>query len=288
MPLNASALREWVFEDKYQTYTDRDTMLYALSVGFGADPMDERELPFVYERDLRAVPTMAATLCHPGPWIGDPRTGATRSKVVHGEQRMFFHEALPATGKLVARSRVLGVEDKGAEKGALIHVERAIADADDNRPLVTIIQTSFCRADGGFGETFGESFVPHELPSRAPDRVDEVRTRPDAALLYRLNVDRNPLHVDPELARRAGFERPILHGLCTYGIAARTLLMGWLDYDPARLSSLNVRFSSAVLPGETLRIESWLDDDVLSFRAFVSGRERKVLDNGRAQLKLPA
>lgn len=285
MPLNASALRDWVFDDKYQTYTDRDTMLYALSVGFGADPVDPRQLPFVYERDLLAVPTMAATLCHLGPWIGDPRTGVTRTKVVHGEQRMFFHAPLPPAGRLVARSRVIGVEDKGADKGALVHVERAISDADSGQPLVTIIHTSFCRADGGFGESFGDSFVPQRVPDREPDRIDQVVTRADAALLYRLNVDRNPLHVDPEVARRAGFERPILHGLCTYGVVARVLLAQWLDFDPAALASLEVRFSSAVLPGESLRVESWRDGNVLSFQAFVEERGKKVLDSGRAQLR---
>ncbi|KAF1044215.1 MaoC/PaaZ C-terminal domain-containing protein [Xylophilus sp.] len=284
MPLNAGALRDWVFDERHQTYTDRDTMLYALSVGFGADPVDERELPFVYERELRAVPSMAATLCHLGAWIGDPRTGATRAKVVHGEQRMAFHAPLPPAGQLVSRARVAGVEDKGADKGALVHTERVISDARTGQELVTIVQTSFCRADGGFDGSFGR-FAPHALPDRVPDRSDEVATRADAALLYRLNVDRNPLHADPEVARRAGFQRPILHGLCTYGIAARVLLARWLDYDPARLASLDVRFSSAVLPGETLRIESWRDGDVLSFQAFVAGREKKVLDNGRALLR---
>jgi acyl dehydratase len=285
MALNASALRDWVFEDKYQEYTDRDTLLYALSVGFGADPTDERELPFFYERDLRAVPSMAATLCHLGPWIGDPRTGATRSKVVHGEQRMFFHAPLPPAGRLVGRSRIAGVEDKGADKGALIHVEKVISDARTQQPLVTVVQTSFCRADGGFSETFGSSYPLHALPQRAPDRVDEVPTRPDAALLYRLNVDRNPLHVDPEMARKAGFPRPILHGLCTYGMMARVLLASWLDYDPTRLASLEVRFSSAVLPGDTLQVDSWRDGDVLSFQASVPARGKKVLDNGRAQIR---
>lgn len=285
MPLNADVLRGWVFDDKFQTYSDRDTMLYALSIGFGGNPVDARELPFVYERDLRAVPSMAATLCHPGPWIGDPRTGATRTKVVHGEQRMFFHAPLPPSGQLVARSRVVGVEDKGADKGALVHVERAIFEATTRQPLVTIVQTSFCRADGGFGESFGANFAPHVLPVREPDRVDEVATRADAALLYRLNVDRNPLHADPEVARRAGFDRPILHGLCTYGIAARALLAHWLDYDPARLASLEVRFSSVVFPGETLCVESWRDGDVLSFQASVPARGKKVLDSGRALVR---
>ena len=282
MPLNANALREWTFEPRHQTYTDRETLLYALSIGFGADPIDARELPFVYERDLKAVPTMAAVLCHLGAWTVDPRTGITRSKVVHGEQRLTFHAPLPPAAHLVANSRVIGAEDKGADKGALVHVERVISNADTNEPLVTIVQTSFCRADGGFGDSFGPTFTPHALPERAADLVVDTATRLDAALLYRLNVDRNPLHVDPEAALRAGFPRPILHGLCTYGIGARLVIAHLLDYAPERLKTFDVRFSSAVFPGETLSFEFWRDGDVVSFQAFVRERGKKVLDNGRA------
>ncbi|MES2184555.1 MAG: MaoC/PaaZ C-terminal domain-containing protein [Pseudomonadota bacterium] len=284
MALNPEALRSWVFEDREQSYTDRETMLYALSVGFGADPLDPAELRFVYERDLLAVPTLSATLCHLGPWIGDPRTGATRSKVVHGEQRMTFHAPLPASGRLLARSRIAGVEDKGPGKGALVHVERRIHDADSSALLVTSVQTSFCRADGGFAGSFGATYTPHVLPQRSPDLVVETTTREDAALLYRLNVDRNPLHVDPDLARQAGYARPILHGLCTYGIVARLLLKHAIGYQPERLRSLDARFSSAVMPGDTLGLEIWRDGNLVSFRASVNARAKVVLDNGRAEV----
>lgn len=285
MALDPQALKDWVFDERRQTYSDRDTLLYALSLGFGADPLDAKELPFVYEQNLRAVPTMAAVLCHLGSWIGDPRTGATRAKVVHGEQRMTFHTPLPPAGSLVARSRVLGVEDKGADKGALVHVERAISDADSGQPLITIVHTSFCRADGGFGSSFGPALDLHTLPSRAPDLVVDTTTRADAALLYRLNVDRNPLHADPVAAQRAGYPRPILHGLCTYGIAARMLLKGYLDYKPERLAHLEARFSSVVYPGETLSFEFWRDGDTVSFQALVRERGKKVLDNGRVLMR---
>ncbi|MDO8777757.1 MAG: MaoC/PaaZ C-terminal domain-containing protein [Burkholderiaceae bacterium] len=285
MALDAQALKNWVFDERYQTYSDRDTMLYALSLGFGADPLNVKELPFVYEQNLRAVPTMAAVLCHLGSWIGDPRTGATRAKVVHGEQRMTFHAPLPPAGNLTASSRVLGLEDKGADKGALVHVERVISDADSGQRLVTIIHTSFCRADGGFGTSFGPTLALHTLPSRAPDLVLDTTTRPDAALLYRLNVDRNPLHVDPAAAQRAGYPRPILHGLCTYGIAARMLLSGVLDEKPERLGHLEARFSSVVYPGETLSFEFWRDGETVSFQALVRERSKKVLDNGRALVR---
>lgn len=285
MPLQPDVLKDWAFEVRRQSYTDRETMLYALSVGFGADPLDDNELHFVYEKQLRAVPTMAAVLCHLGTWISDPRTGATRAKIVHGEQRIAFHAPLPAAGNLEARARVLGVQDKGADKGALVHVERVIRDADSGQDLATIIQTSFCRADGGFGTSFGPVLAPHPLPTRVPDLTLETTTREDAALLYRLNVDRNPLHADPAVARLAGFTRPILHGLCTYGIAARMLLRGFLDYRSERLASLDVRFSSMVYPGETLTFEFWRDGDIVSFRALAKERQKTVLDNGRAQLR---
>lgn len=284
MPLNIEALKHWVFEERRQSYSDKDSLLYALSVGFGADPLDAQELRYVYEKNQRAMPTMAATLCHLGPWIADAKTGASKSKVVHGEQRMRFHAPLPPAANLVARSRILGVQDKGADKGALVHVERAIANADTNEPLVTITHTSFCRADGGFGESFGPELALHSLPSRAPDRIDTLEIAADAALLYRLNVDRNPLHADPEVAQRAGFERPILHGLCTYGMVARKLLGQWLDYDASRMASVDARFSSVVFPGETLEIQSWRDGDVLSFKASVPARGKTVLDNGRMEI----
>lgn len=284
MALNAAALRDWVFEDRTQAYTDRDTMLYALSLGFGSDPLDLDELRFVYEENLVALPSMAVVLCHLGAWIANPATGATRSKVVHGEQRVFVHKPLPPTGTLASKARIVGVEDKGADKGALIHVERVMTDFDTGEPLVTVVNTSFCRADGGFEGSFGPSFQSHVLPGRAPDQVVDLPTRPDAALWYRLNVDRNPLHVDPEAAQRAGYPRPILHGLCTYGMAARAIVSGVLGYRADRLRSLQARFSSAVFPGELLRFELWIDASTVSFRATVPARGKTVLDNGRADI----
>ena len=283
MPLHLDNLQNWVFPEKSTTYEDRDTMLYALSLGFGEDPCDPQELPFVYEEGLRSVPTMGAVLCHPGAWLTDPRTGATRSKVMHGEQRMRFHAPLPAQGTVTARSRVIGVKDKGADKGALIHLQREISSAAGEL-LITILHSSFCRADGGCG-SFGATLELAALPERPVDRSIELRVLPQAALLYRLNVDRNPLHADPLKARAAGFAQPPLHGLCTYGMAARALLRMWLDYDTTRLASLDTRFSAIVFPGETLVFESWRQDQGLAFRAFSKERGVKVLDCGWAALR---
>ena len=177
-----------------------------------------------------------------------------------------------------------GQADKGEDKGALIHVERAISNADTGEPLVTIIHTSFCRADGGFGESFGPQFTPHELPRRAPDEVIEAPTRPDAALLYRLNVDRNPLHADPDVAARAGFPRPILHGLCTYGTTCRAIITNVLGHDASKIVGYDVRFSSPVFPGETVLVDVWKDGNVVSFRARLKEREIVAINNGKCTL----
>ncbi|MBO9513884.1 MAG: MaoC family dehydratase N-terminal domain-containing protein [Variovorax sp.] len=283
MPLHLANLQDWQFPEKTTIYTDKDTMLYALSLGFGESPTDPAELPFVYEDGLRAVPTMGAVLCHPGPWLTDPRTGATRSKVVHGEQRMRFHAPLPPQGQLTARSRVIGIQDKGADKGALLHLQRELY-GEDGTLVITLRHSSFCRADGGCG-SFGESLVLNAPPARAPDRSFELKTLPQAALIYRLNVDRNPLHADPAKARQAGFDRPPLHGLCTYGMAARAILKMWLDHDPARLASLDTRFSASVFPGETLVFETWREGGGIAFRALAKERGVKVLDNGWADIR---
>lgn len=282
MPLNIENLKNWQFPEVRTTYQDKDCMLYALSLGFGSNPMDMQELPFVYEQKMKTLPTMGAVLCHPGAWLTDPDTGATRSKVVHGEQRMQFHEQLPTFGTLFSKSQVTGVQDKGSDKGAILHLERKLF-GEDGTHYITILHSSFCRADGGCG-SFGDAPQLAALPDTAPERSIVLITAPQAALLYRLNVDRNPLHVDPVVAQKAGFEQPPLHGLCTYGMAARAILKGWLDYEPKRLLSLETRFSASVFPGETLIFETWQVGQKIAFRAFSKERGTKVLDNGWASI----
>lgn len=196
---------------------------------------------------------------------------------------MFLHRPLPAEAALVAEAWLAAVEDKG-EKGAVIHVARTLRAEDDGRPVASVLHSTFCRADGGFGGGFGPPPAAHRLPERPADLVVQIETRPEAALIYRLNIDRNPLHADPAYARKAGFPRPILHGLCTYGLAARALLQGLLDWDAAQLRSVEARFSAPLYPGETVAFEIWRDGAVASFRATVPARGVKVLDAGRALL----
>jgi len=232
MALNLEAFESWRFPLLRQRYTDKDTMLYAVSIGFGQDPLSPLELPFVFEEDLKAVPTFAAILCHPGVWTSDPAFGVTRQKVVHGEQRIFVHQPLAPEAELFAHASVYGVEDKG-EKGAIIHAARTMFDQTTREPVVSVLHSSFARADGGFGRNLGRAAEPNQpCPATAPDFEIDIVTRPEQALIYRLNIDRNPLHASPAYAARAGFDRPILHGLCTYGLAARALLLTIAKGDP--------------------------------------------------------
>jgi acyl dehydratase len=284
MAIDYDRLMGWCFPPVRQTLTRKDCILYALGVGLGADPVDPAQLRFVYEDGLAALPTMAVVLAYPGFWAKDPATGIDWVRIVHGEQAITWHRALPIEAELVGISRVTGIVDKGAGKGAVLYSERKISDAVTGEPYATLAMSAFCRGDGGFGGPSGPSWPVHAIPERAPDAVCDLPTLPQQALLYRLNGDDNPLHADPAVARAAGFARPILHGLCTLGIAGHALLRSCCAYDPARMRSLALRFSAPVFPGETLRTEMWRDGAVVSFRTRAVERDVVVLNNGRMEI----
>lgn len=284
MPVNPDKLLNWTFEDLVQTYTPRDTMLYALGVGAGADPMDEGDLKFVYEENLLALPTYAVVLGYPGFWLKEQNTGADWRKVLHGEQGLKLHKTLPASGTMIGRTRVTGFIDKGEGKGALLVTAREIIDKTRDELVATVTSTSFLRGDGGTGVVTGPAATPHALPERAPDAALDIATAPNAALIYRLSGDFNPLHADPKVAQGSGFARPILHGLCTYGVAGRALLKLACGNDPAKLKRMDVRFSAPVYPGETIRTEIWRDGNIVSFRAKVVERDIVVLNNCLAEV----
>lgn len=281
MTIHPDKLFNWPFKEVEQTYTVRDSIIYALGLGFGVDPLDEGQLNFTFEeRDFKAVPTMAAVLCTPGFWVRDPGSGVDWKKVLHGEQAIELHRPLPPKATIKARSRITDIIDKGKGKGALFFTERTLVDRATEEPLATLKSTTFARGDGGFGGPSGPQPEPHVLPHREPDEVCDLPTLPQAALIYRLSGDPNPLHADPQVAAAAGFDRPILHGLCTLGIAGHAILKTYCDYDTARFKSLKLRFSSPVFPGETIRTEMWRDGKNVSFRAKVVERDIVVLNNG--------
>jgi acyl dehydratase len=266
------------------SYTEKDAILYALGLGFGQDPTRADELAFVYEKNLKVLPTFAVVLGYPGFWARDLDSGIDWVKLVAGEQALTIHQPLAPRGTVTGKTRVVDIIDKGPGKGALVLSERSVVDKASGAPVATLRQTTFCRGDGGFGGPPRESPVPHPLPERAPDVVCDLPTRSEAALVYRLSGDPNPLHVDPDVAKAAGFPRPILHGLASFGIAGHALLRSLCDYDPARLVGLAGRFSAPVFPGETIRTEIWRDGAVASFRARVVERGIVAINNGRAEV----
>jgi acyl dehydratase len=268
-----------------QAYEAKDCMLYALGVGLGHDPMNEDELAFVYEKNLKVLPTMATVLGHSGSLARNPASGINWLMVVNGEQGFTLHRPLSGHGSVIGHTRVVEVIDKGGGKGALLLTERKITDKATGEAVATVTQTIFCRGDGGFGGPPRQAPPPHQIPARAPDAVCDFGTRPEAALIYRLSGDYNPLHAEPGFAKAAGFERPILHGLATFGVAGHAVLKTMCGYDPTRLTAFAGRFSAPVYPGETIRAEMWRDGAVVSFRARVVGRDVIAINNGRAEVR---
>lgn len=263
-------------------WTDRETMLYALSVGMGRDQLDETELKFVFEKEpLKTVPSMASVLSRMN--LGH-KTGHDRSKSVHGEQRLTLFRPLPPEGELIADAQITDIIDKGEGRGALIYTKTDARLKSDGEPLYSIISTSFARGDGGFGGPNKPGLPLHEMPGRSPDASCALNIRKDQALLYRLNGDRNPLHADPAMAKRVGFSVPILHGLCSYGTACYAILKTMLDYDPTAVRGMDVRFSSPVLPGETITTDMWKDGNIISFECRVAERDVTVLKSGKVTL----
>ena len=277
------------------SYGDKDVMLYGLGIGLGQDPMNRDELAFVYEKELKVVPTAATVLSAgarasasdvPAPSMpaGHRASSINFLMVVHGEQKVELHKPLPAYGTFTVEGATIGAYDKGEGKGAVIINQSIWRDAKGEK-VATLTGSTFARGDGGFGGPSEGAPEPHGVPSRSPDMSVDFTTREDQALLYRLNGDRNPLHSDPDIAKRAGFDRPILHGLCTYGITCRAVLQMVSGFDPDQIASHQARFSAPVFPGDTITVDLWKDGKNISFEARVKARGATVIKNGLAVLR---
>ena len=268
-----------------QRYGWREAVLYALGLAIGLDPMDEADLPYVDETRLKVHPSMVNVLGYPGFWQRDPAFGIDWVKTVHGEHAIRIHRPLPSEGHVRGTSRIVDLVDKGKDRGALILVEREIRDLTRGELLATVNQTVFCRGDGGFGGPAMTSAAPPPIPARAPDTAIELPTSAQTALVYRLSGDLNPLHSNPAAARAAGFERPILHGLATFGITCHGLMKRLCDGEPTALRAMSGRFSAPVFPGETLRVEIWREGEGnAAFRTTVVERRVVVMNNGRFEV----
>lgn len=285
MTLNYDKIMSWPLPDSEHAYTERDTMLYALGVG-AATTNPPEDLQFVFERNLQALPTMAVVLAGGAFWMADPATGIDVTKMLHGEQFLKLHKPLPAVGTLIGRHKVIEIYDKGAGKGAVMFLSRDLYEKTTGELLAEVSMSVFLRGNGGFGGKAEGQPKPHSVPvGRAPDASLDLITRPEQAALYRLaGADPNPIHIDGKLAQRAGFERPILHGLCSYGVAGRAVLKLLCGNDAARLTRFNLRFASPVYPGETLRTEVWHEGPGrAAFQVRVVERDQLVLSNGLAE-----
>jgi len=284
MPLDPDRLLAYAIPVAEQSYTFRDSILYALGLGFGIDPVHPDELPFVYEDRQKVVPTQALVIGYPGFWARNPETGIDWRKVVHGEQSMTLHAPVPASGTVVGRSRITAIIDKGPKVGALIYSERIVSDLATGAVLATLRQTTVARGDGGCGGSTGPVPEPVRLPDAAPDFTCDLPTAANQALIYRLSGDLNPLHADPDVAKAAGFPRPILHGMSTFGVCGHALLRTLAGYDPSRVRRMDARFTAPVYPGETIRTEIWGRSGTVHFRAKVIERDLVVLGNGLAEI----
>ncbi|MDH3549677.1 MAG: MaoC/PaaZ C-terminal domain-containing protein [Gammaproteobacteria bacterium] len=283
MPLDYDELMSKVQTDLPFSYTDADTMLYALSIGMGNDPLDQRELPYVYEQGepLKTMPTLATVVV---PEMFPVGLGWDYSQILHSEQRMRLYRPLPPAADLLINKRVVDAFDRGPKLGALILLEAEGRLASDDTVLFTMGCSIVARGDGGFGGPKGKGIPPHRPPRREPDLSCDITTRRNQALLYRLTGDRNPLHADPAAARAVGFERPILHGLCTFGVACKAVLQTICDYDYTLVHEFDARFSAPVLPGDTITTDMWQEGNVVSFACSVKERGVVVLRNGKCTL----
>ena len=280
MPINPDAVGS-KSEPSRRSWTSKDALLYALGVGAGAaDPL--QELEFTTENTSsapqRALPTMAVVL---GPLGGgwDKIGSFNPAMLVHGEQGITLHREIPVEGELEGVSEITGIYDKG--KGAVVVTESTTTLVSTGEPLFSTRMSAFIRGEGGWGGDRGPAGGANAAPEREPDHAVTVQTRPDQALVYRLSGDRNPLHSDPAFAAMGGFDRPILHGLCTYGFTGRALLHELCGGDPARFTGMDARFSSPVMPGEALTVKAWDDGDGACIFQTCGQDGRVVIDNGR-------
>jgi acyl dehydratase len=259
-----------------RSWTPKECMLYALGVGAGPD-----ELEFATEKNQRVLPTFAVV--RGGGAVPLRALGTFNpALLVHGEQSVELFAPIPPEGRVVSTGRIAGVYDKGS--GALVVTESTARDPATGEIRFRLRSGAFLRGEGGFGGERGPSGPRHVPPERKPDVEVSYLTRPDQALLYRLSGDMNPLHSDPEFARRGGFERPILHGLCTFGFTGRALLHALCRSDPARFRSMEGRFSRPVYPGDSLTISIWVDGSEAIFRTTCSGGE-VAIDQGRCSFR---
>lgn len=283
MPINPDAVGSKGAPGEH-SWTSRDSLLYAVGVGAGQEPLEELEFTTENTSDVtqRVLSTQAVVLGNAGGGAMVNLGSFNPAMLVHGEQRITLHGEIPVSGTVSTVGEISAIYDKG--KGAVVEITSTstltAGDGPVGEPLFTQVMSAFIRGEGGFGGDRGPSGPRNEIPDSDPDITTTYTTRPEQALIYRLSGDRNPLHADPAFAKMGGFDRPILHGLCTYGFTGRALLHGVCDGDPARFGGMEGRFSSPVFPGEELTVKIWRTGDDRAVFQTCGGDGRVVIDSG--------
>jgi acyl dehydratase len=283
MSLNYAKIMAYRPADIRASYGARDCILYALGIGIGMDPLDPGQLKFIYEKNLMAFPTLATTL----GWMGrltDPAFGIDERMVVLADQKVVLHRPLAREATLISRPYVKEIIDKGPGNAAIIQVTRDLT-MEDGTLVATVEGSTLARKHGGFGGKVTQSQEPPAIPGRDPDAICDLPTPPNLAQVFRLTGDTNPLHIDPERAKAAGFPRPILHGMASFGVAAHAIVRTLAQYQPERLASIEARFARPVFPGETIRTEMWRSGSEVFFRCRTVERGEVAIDNGLAILR---
>lgn len=282
-PLNPDKLLSYAIPDARDDYDPRDVIIYALGVGAGLSS-DVDETHFLFERGLQALPTMALVLGTAGFWPMDPKSGLDWINILHGEQRLTVHQPLDPAGIVLGETRVTDLADKGVGKAAMIRAVKTLRNPGGEL-VAEAVETWVVRGAGGFG---GACDLPDQampaVPSRDPDYAVSLPTSLAQAATYRLSGDRNPLHIDPITARRAGYDRPILHGLSTMGLIARALIHACAAGDAVRLREIALRFTAPVYPGDTICTHIWQEANRFHFRATAVERDVVVAANGVAMV----
>ena len=285
MAVDVDRLTNLAVDSRVRAYTRKDARLYALSVGFGNDPLDEQELDYVTDRPgFRCVPTMATIFADVILDLSRACELERPDLAVHGVQKLHCCAPLPDEAELEIGGSITAIYDRGADRGAELHMVAEAGLRGATEPLFRATYVTIARGDGGFGGPAPAYKASNPTPSSDPDAIREFNVPRNQALVYSLNGDPNPIHTQPEMARRAGFDVPILHGLCTYGMACRAVLGAYCDYDPTSMKSFDARFSAPVFPGETLIFELWPGNDGVAFRARSRERDVLVLKDGFSRI----
>ena len=270
------------------SYSSPDSMLYALSLGFGQDPLDTRALAFVHENNLKVLPTLPLVLGYPGFFMRRPGLSLDWDRMLHAEERLVLHRALPPAGVVRDATWVDAVVDRGLGKGVFVHTRKELHSENDGLHLATVRSTILCRSEGGCGSAGTPPPPLREEPGEVRNMIGSVGTLPQQALVYRLCGDTNPVHVSPAHAARAGFDRPLLHGRCILGFALQVLLRELLGFEAGGISGISVRFAAPFFPGETLRVRARREGRRLWFAADTAERAQTVLSHGEVLLRNPA